>query len=57
MILLEEEDCLIAETIKAPKALGDVFESIAGAIYVDSGNSLETVWKIYYKLMKREIGT
>lgn len=30
----------------APKALGDLFESLAGAIYVDSGGNLETLWKV-----------
>jgi endoribonuclease Dicer len=40
-----------------PKALGDIFESIAGAVYMDSGYSLETVWKVFYRLMKNEIGT
>lgn len=48
--------CLIGESIDVPKALGDIFESIAGAIFLDSGNSLETVWNVYYKFMKREIG-
>ena len=39
-----------------PKALGDVFESVAGAIYLDSGMSLNAVWKVYYGMMKNEIG-
>jgi endoribonuclease Dicer len=39
-----------------PKALGDVFESIAGAIFLDSNMSLDTVWRVYYKMMKKEIG-
>ncbi|XP_078671533.1 endoribonuclease Dicer-like [Branchiostoma floridae x Branchiostoma belcheri] len=41
-----------SEDIEVPKALGDVFESVAGAIYLDSGMSLETVWRVYYRMMK-----
>ena len=45
------------EDIEIPKALGDIFESVAGAIYLDSGMSLDTVWKVYYRMMKRHIGS
>ncbi|XP_058059777.1 endoribonuclease Dcr-1 [Anopheles bellator] len=44
-----------AEDVEVPKALGDVFESIAGAIFLDSGMSLDTVWKVYRKMMGPEI--
>uniref|UniRef100_T1GZ34 RNase III domain-containing protein n=1 Tax=Megaselia scalaris TaxID=36166 RepID=T1GZ34_MEGSC len=40
-----------AVDVEVPKALGDVFESIAGAIYLDSGMSLDTVWRMYSKMM------
>lgn len=43
------------EDVEVPKALGDVFESIAGAIYLDSGFSLDTVWKVYFRMMGEEI--
>lgn len=39
-----------------PKAMGDIFESLAGAIYMDSGMSLETVWQVYYPMMRPLIG-
>ncbi len=39
-----------------PKALGDVFESVAGAIFLDSGMSLDAVWRVYYRMMRPEIG-
>lgn len=39
-----------------PKALGDVFESVAGAIFLDSEMSLDAVWRVYYRIMKNEIG-
>lgn len=40
------------EELEVPKCLGDIFESVAGAIYLDSNRSLDTVWRIYYGLMK-----
>ncbi|CAL1533205.1 unnamed protein product, partial [Lymnaea stagnalis] len=41
--------------MEIPKALGDIFESVAGAIYLDSGMSLDTVWRVYYRMMKPHI--
>jgi endoribonuclease Dicer len=41
--------------LEVPKALGDIFESLAGAIYLDSGMSLDTVWRVYYRIMKPSI--
>lgn len=37
------------------KLLGDLFESVAGAVYLDSGCSLDTVWNAYYPMMKSSI--
>ena len=54
--MIGEEECEEAEDVEVPKALGDVFESLAGAIYLDSGMSLDAVWGVYYKIMKSEIG-
>lgn len=31
---------------KAPKVLGDIVESIAGAIFLDSGRDTSVVWKV-----------
>lgn len=53
--LIGEDDCEEAEDVEVPKALGDVFESLAGAIYLDSGMSLDAVWSVYYRIMKSEI--
>ncbi|XP_075398675.1 endoribonuclease Dicer-like [Tenrec ecaudatus] len=47
-----EEDQEKEEGIQVPKAMGDIFESLAGAIYMDSGMLLETVWKVYYPMMR-----
>ena len=44
------------EDIEIPKALGDIFESVAGAIYLDSNMSLDTVWRVYHRMMKPLIG-
>ncbi|XP_069680713.1 endoribonuclease Dicer isoform X2 [Periplaneta americana] len=55
LILLEEEETHIAEAVEVPKVLGDLFESIAGAIFLDSGLRLQEVWRVYYRLMHREI--
>lgn len=54
----EEEENSGEEVVEMeiPKALGDIFESVAGAIYLDSGMSLDVVWKVYYRIMKPQIG-
>jgi endoribonuclease Dicer len=53
---LEEEEVEEAEDVEVPKALGDVFESVAGAIYLDSDLSLDSVWTVYYRMMREQIG-
>lgn len=55
LLLLEEQEVHIAEAVQVPKVLGDIFESLAGAIYLDSGLDLQEVWRVYYRLMRREI--
>ncbi|CAF1034570.1 unnamed protein product [Rotaria sp. Silwood1] len=40
----------------APKALADVFEALMGAIFLDSGNCLDTVWQVVEPLLRRYIG-
>ncbi|KAK3092704.1 hypothetical protein FSP39_006212 [Pinctada imbricata] len=50
----EEEETERVE-LEVPKALGDIFESLAGAIYLDSGMSLDVVWRVYYRIMKPQI--
>jgi dsRNA-specific ribonuclease len=36
--------------------LGGIFCSVAGAIFIDSGMSLDTVWRSYYPLLHEKIG-
>ncbi len=55
--LLGEEESEDAEEVEVPKALGDIFESVAGAIYLDSGLSLDAVWSVYHPMMREEIET
>lgn len=57
-MLIEEGECQmnLTEYVDFPKALGDLFESLIGAIYLDSGKSLTKVWEIIYSLMHKEIG-
>ena len=49
----EDDD---VEDLDPPKALGDVLESIAGALFLDCGMSLETVWFKFYPFFKPLIG-
>ena len=41
-----------SEVNEAPKCLADLFESVAGAIYLDSNCSLEAVWQVYYPILQ-----
>ena len=50
---MSEED---EEGIEAPKVLGDIFESVAGAVFLDSGMDLTKIWGVYYRMMKPYIG-
>ncbi|CAB3258214.1 unnamed protein product [Arctia plantaginis] len=53
--LIQEDAMEQAEDVEVPKALGDLFESVAGAIFLDSGMSLGAVWKSYVNLMGAEL--
>ena len=44
------------EQIDVPKCLGDIIESICGAVYLDSKLSLDAVWNVVNRLLHREIG-
>ncbi|CAA9997749.1 unnamed protein product [Nesidiocoris tenuis] len=53
--LIDESDVNVGEAVDVPKALGDLFEAVIGAIYLDSGKSLDTTWGVVYRLMREEI--
>ncbi|CAH0552970.1 unnamed protein product [Brassicogethes aeneus] len=55
VILLDEDDLHLAEYVDVPKILGDIFEALAGAIYLDSNKDLNVVWRVFYKIMYKEI--
>lgn len=37
------------------QVLGDIFESLAGAVFLDSGMNLRVVWDVFYRIMWKEI--
>jgi len=47
---INEEDPPEIEMVEVPKVLGDVFEALFGAIYLDSGHDLKVVWDTYRRL-------
>ena len=47
-----KQDVFAVATMEAPKVLADLFESVAGAIYRDSGDNIDVLWKVYMPLMK-----
>lgn len=53
--LLEEGECSVVESVDVPKVLGDIFESLACAVFFDSGKNLNVVWNVFSKLMNNEI--
>lgn len=56
IIMLEtEDDTTSAESVDIPKAIGDIFESIIGAVFLDSGLNLNKTWEVIYGLLKNEI--
>lgn len=42
---------------KAPKVLGDIVESIAGAIFLDSGKDTTAAWKVIYFGLKSKLNS
>jgi len=40
------------EGYHAPKIFGDIIESLAGAVFIDSQSSIIKVWEVFYPLMK-----
>ena len=44
------------DELDPPKVLGDLLESVAGAIFVDSKMSLSAVWRVFQPLFQEKIG-
>ncbi|XP_060881396.1 endoribonuclease Dicer-like isoform X5 [Metopolophium dirhodum] len=55
LYLIEESDCYAAESVDVPKVLGDLFESLIAAIYLDCNRDLNFVWAICYRFLENEI--
>ncbi|XP_027844608.1 endoribonuclease Dicer isoform X4 [Aphis gossypii] len=55
LYLIEESDCYAAESVDVPKVLGDLFESLIAAIYLDCGRDLNFVWTFCYRFLENEI--
>lgn len=49
-LLMEEQDviCHMAEYVDVPKALGDIFEAIIAAVFLDSGNNLMVTMTFFF---------
>ena len=56
MVVSSAEGDRECENIEVPKTLGDMFEALAGALYVDSGLQVERVWQVFFPLLKQSIG-
>ncbi|XP_064484373.1 endoribonuclease Dicer-like isoform X2 [Ornithodoros turicata] len=54
-LYFEETECQEPEEVEVPKALGDLFESLMGAVFLDCGMSLDRVWHVIYRMFGREI--
>ena len=52
-VIAVESDSGDVQCIEAPKPLGDVFESVAGAIFLDSGLDIIKVWRVYYPMLQK----
>ena len=52
-VIEDDED---AEELDPPKALGDVVEALAGAVFLDSGMSLLAVWNVFQPFFEPLIG-
>ena len=50
------EDDEDAEELDPPKALGDVVEALAGAVFLDSGMSLSAVCNVFQPFFEPLIG-
>ncbi len=52
--MLKEEEK--EEELCPPKVLSDVFEALAGAIFIDSEGSIDTVRRCFWPMMSPTIG-
>lgn len=56
LLVSENDDSeAMATSIDVPKVLGDIFESIVGAVYLDSNMNLLKTWDVVYSLMDTDL--
>ena len=48
----DEQNNFAVASQDTPKVLADIFGSVAGAIYRDSGDQIDVVWRVYQPLME-----
>ena len=53
-----ENECGVVDDVDMtpPKCLADIFEAVAGAIYLDSNKSFDAVWKCYRIMFEPYLG-
>ena len=56
VFVLRSDDSEESIEVEVPKVLGDLFEAVAGALYVDCGQDLDMVWQVYQPILKPSIG-
>ena len=47
----DDDDDDEEDSLEPPKSLSDCFEALAGAVFIDSGMSLQTVWESFSPLL------
>ena len=52
----EDDDDDDRELLDPPKALSDILESLVGAVFMDTGMSLDKTWKVFKPHLKPLIG-
>ncbi|XP_031345881.1 endoribonuclease Dicer-like [Photinus pyralis] len=57
LTLISEGELHIGQHIDVPKVLGDMFEALIGAVFLDSGMCLKTTWKVIHRIMWKEMET
>lgn len=55
VILEHAHEINLGKEVEIPKVLGDIFESLMGAIFIDSEFSFNQVWNVMHRFMKREL--
>lgn len=55
ILLSTEDDKATTDSVDVPRIIGDLFESILGAVFLDSALNFVTTWNVIYKLLEHEL--